>query len=52
MLAFTNFIGKTVARWLTRRVPQPKNNVAIAGSLLLVSVMWGGNNAGTKSKAS
>jgi drug/metabolite transporter (DMT)-like permease len=29
-------------------VPQPKQNAAIAGSLLLVSVMWGGNNAGTK----
>ena len=27
---------------------QPKNNAAIAGSLVLVSVMWGGNNAGTK----
>lgn len=27
---------------------QPKNNTAIAGSLLLVTIMWGGNNAGTK----
>ena len=27
---------------------QPKNNLAIAGSLVLVSIMWGGNNAGTK----
>ena len=34
--------------WLTRRVPQPRHNAAIAGSLLLVSIMWGGNNAGTK----
>jgi drug/metabolite transporter (DMT)-like permease len=29
-------------------VPQPKPNAAIAGSLVLVSIMWGGNNAGTK----
>jgi drug/metabolite transporter (DMT)-like permease len=29
-------------------VPQPKHNTAIAGSLVLVSVMWGGNNVGTK----
>ena len=27
---------------------QPKNIAAIAGSLLLVCIMWGGNNAGTK----
>ncbi|MGH7952481.1 MAG: EamA family transporter, partial [Limisphaerales bacterium] len=27
---------------------QPKNNTAIAGSLLLVVILWGGNNAGTK----
>ncbi len=27
---------------------RPKNDAAIAGSLLLVSIMWGGNNAGTK----
>jgi len=44
----TNFIGNRGGRWLTRRVSQPKNNAAIAGSLLLVSIMWGGNNAGTK----
>jgi drug/metabolite transporter (DMT)-like permease len=29
-------------------VPQPKNNTAIAASLLLVVILWGGNNAGTK----
>jgi drug/metabolite transporter (DMT)-like permease len=29
-------------------VPQPKHNVAIAGSLLFVAFLWGGNNAGTK----
>jgi drug/metabolite transporter (DMT)-like permease len=29
-------------------VSQPKNNAAIAGSLLLVVILWGGNNAGTK----
>jgi drug/metabolite transporter (DMT)-like permease len=29
-------------------VSQRKNNAAIAGSLLLVVIMWGGNNAGTK----
>jgi drug/metabolite transporter (DMT)-like permease len=29
-------------------VPQPKHNVAIAGSLLFVVFLWGGNNAGTK----
>jgi drug/metabolite transporter (DMT)-like permease len=29
-------------------MPQPKHNVAIAGSLLLVVFLWGGNNAGTK----
>jgi len=34
--------------WLTRRVSQPKHNVAIAGSLLFVAFLWGGNNAGTK----
>ena len=45
---FTNFIGNGRVDWLTRRVPQPKHNAAIAGSLLLVSIMWGGNNAGTK----
>ena len=27
---------------------QPKNNAAIAGNLLLVVILWGGNNAGTK----
>jgi drug/metabolite transporter (DMT)-like permease len=44
---FANFIGNGHARWLTRRVPQPKHNVAIAGSLLFVAFLWGGNNAGT-----
>jgi drug/metabolite transporter (DMT)-like permease len=29
-------------------VSQPKNNAAIAGSLLLTVILWGGNNAGTK----
>jgi drug/metabolite transporter (DMT)-like permease len=29
-------------------VPQPKHNVTIAGSLLFVAFLWGGNNAGTK----
>ncbi len=29
-------------------MPQPKNNAAIAGNLLLVVILWGGNNAGTK----
>jgi drug/metabolite transporter (DMT)-like permease len=43
-----NFIGNGRGHWLTRRVPQPKHNTAIAGSLVLVSIMWGGNNAGTK----
>ena len=27
---------------------EPKNNSAIAGGLLLTTVLWGGNNAGTK----
>jgi drug/metabolite transporter (DMT)-like permease len=31
-----------------RRVSENKNNPAIAGSLLLVVLLWGGNNAGTK----
>jgi drug/metabolite transporter (DMT)-like permease len=44
----TNFIGNGRGHWLTRGVSQSKNNAAIAGSLLLVSIMWGGNNAGTK----
>jgi hypothetical protein len=48
MLAFTNFIGNGHAHWLTRGVPQPKHNVAIAGSLLFVAFLWGGNNAWTK----
>jgi hypothetical protein len=43
-----NFIGNGHGHWLTRRVPQPKHNVAIAGSLLFVAFLWGGNNAGTK----
>jgi hypothetical protein len=43
-----NFIGNGHAHWLTRRVSQPKHNVAIAGSLLFVVFLWGGNNAGTK----
>jgi drug/metabolite transporter (DMT)-like permease len=29
-------------------VPHKQNNAAIAGSLLLVVILWGGNNAGTK----
>ncbi|MGA2789034.1 MAG: EamA family transporter, partial [Verrucomicrobiota bacterium] len=29
-------------------MPQPKDNVAIAGSLVFVAFLWGGNNAGTK----
>jgi hypothetical protein len=29
-------------------VPQPKHDAAIAGSLLFVAFLWGGNNAGTK----
>jgi drug/metabolite transporter (DMT)-like permease len=31
-----------------RRVPEKKNDAAIAGSLLLVVFLWGGNNAATK----
>jgi len=33
---FTNFIGNGRTRWLTRRVPQSKYNVATTGSLLFV----------------
>ena len=29
-------------------MPHKQNNAAIAGSLLLVVILWGGNNAGTK----
>src|SRR5271165_6398501 len=43
-----NFIGKGGADWLTRRVSKPNNHGAIAGSLLLVVFLWGGNNVGTK----
>ena len=45
------FIGKGPPPRLTRRVPENpenKNRPAIAGSLLLVVLLWGGNNAGTK----
>jgi drug/metabolite transporter (DMT)-like permease len=47
-LAGINFIGNRCAHWLNRRVSKPKHNAAIAGSLLLVCILWGGNNAGTK----
>ncbi len=43
-----NFIGNRVSCWLTPRVSQQKNHTAIAGSLLLVVFLWGGNNTGTK----
>ena len=43
-----NFIGNGRFHWLTPRVSQQRNNAAIAGSLLLVVFLWGGNNAGTK----
>ena len=46
--SFTNFIGSTHFHWLTPRVPPQKNHTAIAGSLLFVVFLWGGNNAGTK----
>ncbi len=42
------FIGKRPPPRFTRRVSENKNNTAIAGSLLLVVLLWGGNNAGTK----
>ncbi len=45
------FIGNRPPPRLTRRVSENtenKNNPAIAGSLLLVVLLWGGNNAGTK----
>jgi drug/metabolite transporter (DMT)-like permease len=45
---FANFIGKRRAHWLTRRVSQKKNTATIAASLLLVVILWGGNNVGTK----
>ena len=41
-------LAMAASHWLTRRVSQPKNNAAIAGSLLFVIFLWGGNNAGTK----
>jgi drug/metabolite transporter (DMT)-like permease len=43
-----NFIGKRGVHWQLRRVSKPVNNSAIAGSLLLVVILWGGNNVGTK----
>jgi drug/metabolite transporter (DMT)-like permease len=42
------FIGNPAARRLTPPVSDRKNNSAIAGSLLLVVFLWGGNNAGSK----
>jgi len=47
-IAGTNFIGNRRPRWLNRRVQKSKHSAAIAGSLLLVCILWGGNNAGTK----
>jgi len=44
----TNFIGNPAACWLTPRVSQSRSNVLIAANLLLVVLLWGGNNAGTK----
>ena len=43
-----NFIGISQFHWLTPRVSQQRNNALMAGSLLLVIFLWGGNNAGTK----
>jgi len=43
-----NFIGNRAARWLTPLVSPQKNHTAIAGSLLFVAFLWGGNNTGTK----
>jgi drug/metabolite transporter (DMT)-like permease len=43
-----NFIGISQFHWLTPRVSQQRNNSLMAGSLLLVIFLWGGNNAGTK----
>ena len=42
------FIGNRPPPRFTRRVSENKNHAAIAGSLLLVVLLWGGNNAGTK----
>jgi drug/metabolite transporter (DMT)-like permease len=42
------FIGNRLPPRLTRRVSENKNHTAIAGSLLLVVLLWGGNNTGTK----
>ena len=43
-----NFIGNRALQRFTRRVLSNKNHPLIAGSLLLVVLLWGGNNAGTK----
>ena len=40
-----NFIGISQFHWLTPRVSQQRNNALMAGSLLLVIFLWGGNNA-------
>ncbi len=42
------FIGNRPSSRFTRRVSENKNNASIAGGLLLVVFLWGGNNAGTK----
>ena len=42
------FIGNRPPPRFTRRVSETKNPAAIAGSLLVVVLLWGGNNAGTK----
>jgi drug/metabolite transporter (DMT)-like permease len=44
----TNFIGVSSGDWLTLRVLQTKSNFAVAASLLIAIVLWGGNNSGTK----
>ncbi len=43
-----NLIGKRVVRGQLRRVSKPVNPSLITGNLLLVVVLWGGNNVGTK----
>ncbi len=42
------FIGNRLPARFTRRVSESKKNAPIAGGLLLVVFLWGGNNAGTK----
>jgi len=43
-----NYIGKAGWDWLNHGVSKPNSHSAIAGSLLLVVFLWGGNNVGTK----